>query len=144
MYTNYSIYKISYIVKFILISFLIFVYSAEKGEERLDIIDRIFELIAQNKTTANSVSKATGISQPLFTQWKQRKQSPSTENINKIAKHFNVSVDYLLGNEEPTKVIDDDDIKFAMFGTTDVTDEEFEDVKRYAQFIKDRKKNESK
>lgn len=56
----------------------------------------------------------------------------------KIATLFNVSTDYLLGNTDiPTPSrpeINDDDIKFALFGTTDIDDATLEDIKAYARF----------
>ena len=69
----------------------------------MDIIDKIFELIKQNGTTASAVSNATGIKQATFSQWKKRLQQPSIANIKLLADYFNVSLDYLLGNEQKEK-----------------------------------------
>jgi len=66
----------------------------------LDIIDNIFRLIKQNNTTASAVSKATGIKQATISQWKKKLQQPSIANIKLLAVYFNVSTDYLLGNEQ--------------------------------------------
>ena len=73
---------------------------------------------------------------------------------------FDVSLDYLLGLSNDPKAISqsyamaalldasadvqrspasDDDLKFALFGSSkDITDAQFEEVKRFAQFIKER------
>lgn len=42
------------------------------------------------------------------------------------------------GREEQ-KTVSDEDIKFALFGEGDVSDEDYEDVKRYAAFIRSRR-----
>lgn len=63
----------------------------------MDVIDKVFALMAQNGITAAKLAREAGITNSLITQWKQRKQKPSAENIAKIAAYFGVSVDYLLG-----------------------------------------------
>jgi transcriptional regulator with XRE-family HTH domain len=66
----------------------------------LDIIDRIIDLMNRNSVTAAQLTRDIGLTNGLITQWKQRKQNPSMEKLNMIASYFNVSVDYLLGNEQ--------------------------------------------
>ena len=59
-----------------------------------------------------------------------------------------MSVDYLLGNEPKAKTpaetgertVSDEDIMFALWGDTDDVDEDdLDDVKRYAAFVRERK-----
>lgn len=66
----------------------------------MDIYDRIQELMVTQGVNAATVCKNTGISSALMTQWKQRKQNPSGNKLQKIADYFGVSVDYLLGAED--------------------------------------------
>ena len=49
-----------------------------------------------------------------------------------------------MGESQPTRpVIRDEDIKFALFGgDAEITDEQFEEVKRFAQFVKMREERE--
>lgn len=59
----------------------------------------IFEKLLQKYgRTTYQVSKATGISQSTFSNWKNRKNMISTELGKKIADYFGVSLDYLTGN----------------------------------------------
>lgn len=69
----------------------------------MDILQRIQYLLKKNNINASKMSKDIGISSGLFSQWKNGKQKPSTEKIQLIAKYFNVSTDYLLGNEQKEK-----------------------------------------
>lgn len=69
----------------------------------MDIYSRIEQLLQQNNITAYKLSKETGISTGLLSQWKKRMQEPSRDKLIKIAEYFGVSVDYLLTGEEPTK-----------------------------------------
>ncbi len=66
-----------------------------------------------------------------------RTKSLSFEKLSKIADYFNVSIDYLTGREGVQS--DDEAAKVALFGGgTTVTDEMWNEVKRYAAYIKER------
>lgn len=76
-----------------------------------------------------------------------RTKKLSVENIEKIAAYFDVSSDRLLGTEpgktpvsKSERRINDADLMFALWGDTDeVTEEDLEDVRRYAAFVLERK-----
>lgn len=74
-----------------------------------------------------------------------RTKKLSSENVSKIANYFGVSTDYLLGEEikkAPTngeRSVSDDEIKFALFGGDgEITDEMYDEVKRFAAYVKQR------
>ena len=61
----------------------------------------IFEqLLKERGIRAADVSKATGISSGVFTDWKKGRYTPKIDKMQKIADYFGVSVDYLQGVEE--------------------------------------------
>ena len=61
----------------------------------------IFEgLLERDGVTIAEVSRATGIKQPVFSNWKKRNSKISPENAKKIAKYFNVTVGFLMGVQE--------------------------------------------
>lgn len=63
----------------------------------------IFEnLLALHKTTVYRVAKATGISATTFTDWKNGRSVPKTDKLKRVADHFGVSLEYMLGLEERT------------------------------------------
>lgn len=104
----------------------------------------IFERLLQSrKVTAYQVAKATGISQSTLSDWKKGRSVPKMDKIQKIAEYFGVSVDYLMGNETekdpaPKSGVTDEDIKFALFGGGPVSDAQYEEVKQFVRFIKER------
>lgn len=93
-----------------------------------------------------------GFSNATPTTWKKRGLTPKGDSLQKIAGYFNVSIEYLLSDDlsEETKKepdapegarLTDDDIRFALFGgNEDITDEMFEEVKRFAAYVRAREK----
>lgn len=57
------------------------------------------DLLKSNNTTVYKVSKATGIAQSTFSDWKSGRSSPKADKLKKIAEYFGVSVGYLLDGE---------------------------------------------
>lgn len=86
------------------------------------------------------VAKMLGTTQNAFSQWETGKHEPDYKTLVAMAKIFGVSVDYLLEVEEPSAT--EDDIKVALFGGDgEVTDEMWEEVKRFAEFVKQNRRN---
>ena len=91
-----------------------------------------------------------GFSRSMMTDLKMgRKKTINAETANKIAGYLGVSVGYLLGTEQKENTpilskkdereVSDDDIKFALFGGDgEITDEMYDEVKRFADYIKNR------
>lgn len=46
------------------------------------------------------VSRATGIAQTVFSEWKSGKSQPKTDKLTKIAKYFNVPLEYFTGEDD--------------------------------------------
>ncbi len=95
----------------------------------------------QAKMTQAQVAKAIEISQQGYAYWEQGKKRPSHDNLVKIAKLFNVSVDTLVSN----KTNDDIDLSEVelLFRTTSdgMSNEEKEIFKQeLLHFMKERKK----
>lgn len=69
----------------------------------MDTYDRIVVLLEQKGERPSDLAKATGISTGLLSQWKSRMQKPSNAKLALVAKHFEVSMDYLLTGEQKEK-----------------------------------------
>lgn len=91
--------------------------------------------------TQQDVSDYLGISRQAYSNYESGKREPDFETLLKLGEYFDCSVDYLLGNKnDPAQrgEVSDDDIKFALFGDGPVTDAQFEEVKQFVRFIKER------
>lgn len=58
------------------------------------------ELMQQRNVTAYTIWKETKIPQSSIGRWKAEKAIPSSDNLQKLAEYFDVSVDYLLGKTD--------------------------------------------
>lgn len=55
------------------------------------------QLLQNNNVTAYQMSKDTGISESLISNWKSGRQLPKYDSLNTLADYFGVSGDFLLG-----------------------------------------------
>ncbi len=141
-----------------------------------ELYKRIEELCKERKVTITTMCKESGASRASLSDLKMgRKQGLSADTLNKIAKFFSVSVDYLMGNvsdpffqlnneailtdinsyqdadnkkapaETGKRTVSDDEVKFALFGGDgEITDAMYEEVKRFAAFVKQREADRKK
>ena len=88
-----------------------------------------------------------GLNRSAVAKWKNGGK-PNGSTAAKLAEYFDVTTDYLLGqSEEKTpasmpRVVSDEEIKFALFGGSgEITDAMYDEVKRFAAFIRQREEN---
>ena len=67
---------------------------------------RIKELCAKHQTTIQKLEKELGLSNASIQKWKYI-NTPSVNNIIKVANDFNVSIDFILGRTEIESNISD-------------------------------------
>ena len=106
--------------------------------------DVFSELCERRGISCKRAAMEIGLSNSIAAKWKRTGGTPNGETLNKIASYFNVSVGYLLGEETekaPTETgrrhICRDDIMFALArGNEDViTDEMFEEIQNFADYV---------
>lgn len=126
-----------------------FVCLAQKLWGDFVFYDRFVSLCKRKGVKPTRVAVDTGFNKGSVSSWKKNWEKgidvrPTPDILSKIAKYFNVSTDYLLGEDDGrTAPVFDEDIMFALFeGDKDVTPEMFEEVKQFAKFVKERKKHE--
>ena len=128
--------------------------------------ERFLQLCHEYKTAPNAVAAKLNLSSGSVTAWK-RGTMPRTDTVQKLAKYFHVTSDYLIGNvnepyfhldntrilreinsygdekaptSEGRRNISDDELMFALFGDVTYMDaDDLADVRRYADFVKERK-----
>lgn len=112
--------------------------------------DRFKELCDKRGISCNRAALEMGLSNATPTAWKKRGLTPKADTLAIIANYFGVTTDYLLGEENkkaPTengeRSVSDAELKFALWGDCeDVSDEDLADVRRYAAFVRERKKDQ--
>lgn len=113
-------------------------------------VERVKSICKEKKIPISKLERDLGYSNGYIGQL--RKGVFPTDRLVDIANYLNVSTDYLLTRRRNKKVTTDgertvsnDDIKFALFGGDgEITDEMFEEVKRFAQMVKLREEAEKK
>lgn len=116
-----------------------------------DMYKIIDALLQERGISGAKMSADLGMSRSFMTELRKgRAKSIKAETAQKIADYFGVSTDYLLGKEENKKAptepgerkMSDAELKFALWGDCeDVDDDDLADVRRYAAFVRERKKD---
>ena len=84
------------------------------------------------------VADYLGISRQAYCNYENDKREASYETLLPLSEYFNVTVDELLGRGAKPQITDDD-IRLALLdGADNITDEMYEEVKRFAEYVKQR------
>ena len=104
-----------------------------------EIYSRIEQLCKRRRINITLMCKECSIPRASLTDYKMgRIKSLSAKTLARIAEYFGVSVDYLYGGDSGA---DEHALKVALFGGDgEVTDEMWDEVKRYARYIKEKGK----
>ena len=83
--------------------------------------------------TQKDVADNIGVAKSTYSLYESGNREPNVQTIKKLADLLNVSADNLLGlNQEPTTIA-------AHFDGDDFTEDELEDIRAYADFVKNRR-----
>lgn len=107
----------------------------------MEFSERLKKLRKQAQLTQVDVAEKLGISQPAYASWERGIKKPTQENLVKIAKLFNASIDTLVSNDK-SDGIDLSEVELLFRITSDgMSNEEKEVFKQeLLQFMKERKK----
>ena len=110
--------------------------------------NRIRELRKAKNMTLKDLGKILGVAESTVSQYETGKRQPDNETLLMLGEFFGVPVGYLLGSEiekapssDGSRLISDDDIKFALWGTQEIDDEVLDQVKAFAKFARENTKN---
>ena len=119
---------------------IIFYFFNKKGVSILSTLDRIIYLLKQQNKKQVDLCNYLGIKKNAFTSWKGGRNKSYRKYISEIAEFLDVSADYLLGTNNTSDP--EDALRFALFGgdAEYISDEAFEDVKRFAQIVAEKEK----
>ena len=93
-----------------------------------------------NNLTQEDLAKALKVSRSTIGMYENGSREPDYETLEAIADYFNVDIDYLLGRTlKTTKIIKPTTIA-AHFDGDEFTEDELDEIKQFAAFVKKRKK----
>ena len=106
--------------------------------------ERLRALRLEANLTQKDVADTLGISRPAYTYWEKGEKVPTPDKLPALAKLFNVSTDYLLGNSNYRTVEDEQlsDVELLFRATSlEMTEEERAIFKQeLVEFMKERQK----
>jgi transcriptional regulator with XRE-family HTH domain len=115
----------------------------------MNSVERVRAICSERRIPISRLERDLGFSNGYIAQL--RKGVFPADRLAMIAEYLGLTTDYLLTGEEkkPTlesgRTINDDDIKFALFGGDgEITDAMYDEVKRFAQMVKLREAAEKK
>ena len=106
-------------------------------------------LRTQKGVSQQTVADYLEITRQAYSNYENGNREPDYETLLKLAEYFGTSVDVLLRGEpnspSPNRPLTEAELKFALFGDSEnIDDEDLEDVRKYAEFVKERKRAQQK
>ncbi len=98
----------------------------------MEILNRIILLLKENKRKQIELTDYLGISKNAFTNWKIGDNKSYMKYLPQIAEFFDVSIDYLTGND------DSDVFTYALYNELahDLSQEQLQQLKQFADFLR--------
>ena len=101
--------------------------------------ENVKRLRVEKGISQNRLAKLAGISQSALSSIESSTKAPSIDSVLLLAQALHCSVAELMGESYEYRPPTDAELKFALFdGDQNITDAQFEEVKRFAQFIRER------
>lgn len=102
----------------------------------MSIAENIRRLRQRHGLSQAEFGAIAGVSDKAVSTWETGAKEPRMGAIQKLADHFHISKSDII-DDEPSN----DAIKFALFGSVDVDDDVYEEVKRFAKFAQEQYRN---
>lgn len=101
--------------------------------------DQLVKLRKQHKKTQEDIAKILGITRPAYTAYESGNRQPDYDSLIKLAKYYDVSLDFLLTGQEKENTKEENLFFFDIEG---LNDEEIEDIKKHIEYVKWKAKQE--
>lgn len=113
-------------------------------------MNNLKDLRNKSKKSQQEVADYLGVSRQAYSHYENGKREPDLETLLKLEEYFECSVDEILrpSNEKKAPIqqderpINDDDIKFALWGTREIDDDVLDAVKTFAKFARENRRDQ--
>ncbi len=106
--------------------------------------ERLKQLRTEKNVSQRVIAEYLGVTKQAYSLYELGKRDPDNDALYALSEYFEVSLDYLLCKSDIKKSPTDNGeemAKVALFGgSEEVTDEMWNEVKNYVEFIKQRNK----
>ncbi len=99
-------------------------------------LKRLKELRLQHELSQKDIANYLGITVAAYSFYERGNREPNVSILKKLAEYFNVSLGYLMGMEDEPQTI------AAHFDGDEYTDEELEQIRQFAEFVKSQRKTD--
>lgn len=96
--------------------------------------DILKQLRTEKGVSQQVIANYLNITKQAYSLYELGKREPDFETLLKLGEYFDVSTDYILRGKENEP--NEDNIKFALWGTSEVDDDVLADVKHYAKIAR--------
>lgn len=108
------------------------------------IKDNLIAARTKKGYTQQEVADMLKVKRQTYGAYERGASLPDAETLSTLANIYDVTTDYLLGREEKSSVSSkptEDDVKVALFGgDKEVTDEMWDEVKNFVDYVKQKRK----
>ena len=101
---------------------------------------RLKELRLKNKLLQRNVAEVLNCSQAVYSRYENGEREMPKEYLSRLADFYSVSVDYLLGRDQQQETaFPNPKQQKILSGMGDLSEEQLEEVLRYAEYVKQKK-----
>lgn len=104
----------------------------------MGIAENIKRLRLEHGMSQAELGAIAGVTDKAVSTWETGAKEPRMSAIQKIADYFHIQKSDII--EDDPQRPSDAALKFALFGDTEVDDDVFEEVKRFARFAQEQKR----
>lgn len=102
--------------------------------------EKIKELRSNKGISQKKLADAIGVAQSSINYWEKGQRTPSVAAAQKLADYFNITLDELYDIDDIDNIPESTNTLAAHFDGDEYTDEELEEIKRFAEYIKSKRK----
>lgn len=104
--------------------------------------EKIKELRLNSGISQKKLANAIGVAQSSINYWEKGQRTPSVSAAQKLADYFNITLDELYDIDNSGDMLKSPITLAAHFNGDEYTEEELEEIKQFAEFVKSKRKDD--